>query len=116
SDLGDTETVEELLGIVEDLPPGTRPPYLDAQAMRFRARIARDAGAYDVAAARFRALGIVFWEAVTLLWHAELLVREGRADESAPLSKQARAIFERLRATPWLDRVAAVSGHAEVTV
>jgi class 3 adenylate cyclase/tetratricopeptide (TPR) repeat protein len=114
--LGDSGQVEELLVSIESLPPGTRPPYLDAQATRFRTRIEGDAVGYDAAAARFRGLGIVFWEAVTLLEHAELLVREDRRAEAAPLLESARAIFERLRATPWLDRVAAVSGHTEVVV
>ena len=30
---------------------------------------------------------------------------EGRFDEAQPLLDEARAIFERLRATPWLERV-----------
>jgi class 3 adenylate cyclase/tetratricopeptide (TPR) repeat protein len=114
--LGDSARVEELLDLIESIPQGTRPPYLDAQARRFRARIGADVGGYEAAAARFRDLGVVFWEAVTLLEHAELLVREDRAAEASRLLERAGEIFERLRATPWLDRVAAVSGHVEVTV
>jgi class 3 adenylate cyclase/tetratricopeptide (TPR) repeat protein len=38
--VGDDGRGEELLATIERLPPGIRPPFLDAQAQRFRARIA----------------------------------------------------------------------------
>jgi tetratricopeptide (TPR) repeat protein len=107
--LGDRERADDLLATVEALPPGLRPPYLDAQAQRFRARLlgpseAADAG-YAAAASRFRELDIPFWLGVTLLEHGERLVEEGRADEAEPLLAEARAIFERLDAGPWLERL-----------
>jgi hypothetical protein len=43
-----------------------------------------------------------------LLDHAELLSGERREDEAAPLLAQARAIFERLGARPWLERADAL--------
>ena len=55
--LGDTAKAEELLLIVEGVPAGTRPPYLDAQAQRFRARMDGDASGFESAAATFRELG-----------------------------------------------------------
>jgi hypothetical protein len=45
-----------------------------------------------------------FWVAVTLLEHAEVLVRTGRAEETEPLLAEADEIFEQLRAEPWLKR------------
>jgi predicted ATPase/class 3 adenylate cyclase len=99
-DLSDSDKVEELLEHVESVPPGSRPPYLDAQAKRFRARLDSDPAGYEAAAAGFRKLGIPFWLAVTLLEHAELT-----GDEES--LAEAREIFEGLQATPWLERASA---------
>ncbi|MGZ4287313.1 MAG: AAA family ATPase [Solirubrobacteraceae bacterium] len=101
--LDDSQKVEELMAKIQAVPPGTRPPYLDAQARRFRARIDGDPSGYAAAEAAFRELDIPFWLAVTLLEHGELT-----ADES--LLAAAREIFQRLEASPWLDRVAASAG------
>ena len=116
SALGESAKVEELLALVEGIPTGSRPPYLDAQAKRFRARLSGDGSGYDAAAARFRELGIIFWLAVTQLEHAESLLGQSRADEAAPLLDEAHEIFERLGAVPWLARVGALApSRAEVT-
>ena len=96
--LGDRERAAAILDDIEALPPGFRPPYLEAQARRFRARLDGDASSYEAAAARFRELGIMFSLAVTLLEHGEL------TGDEAPLA-EAREIFEGLRAAPWLTRV-----------
>jgi hypothetical protein len=48
-----------------------------------------------------------FWLALTLLEHGEWLSAHDSAAESEPLFAEAREIFERLRAHPWLDRLAA---------
>ena len=107
--LGESSKVEELLAFIEAIPVGSRPPYLDAQGKRLRARLAQDGAGYEAAAVRFRELGIVFWLAVTLCEHAELLAGKGRGADAAPLFDEAREIFERLGAKPWLDRLAAVA-------
>ena len=95
---GNSAKAEELVQMVESVPAGTRPPYLDAQARRFRARMDGDGSGYESATATFRGLGLPFWLAVTLLEHAELTGDEASLTE-------AREIFERLKATPWLERV-----------
>jgi tetratricopeptide (TPR) repeat protein len=104
--LGKREKADELVASIEAVPPGLRSPYLSAQALRFRARLATpddDAiESFEVAANRFRELKIPFWRAVTLLEHGELT-----GDESS--LAEAREIFEGLRATPWLERVDAAS-------
>jgi tetratricopeptide (TPR) repeat protein len=107
--LGEAAKIEELLISIEALPPGSRPPYLDAQAKRFRARLAEGGGSYEAAAEQFRQLGIPFWLAVTLLEHAEWLVDQGQPSQAEPLLAEAREIFERLQATPWLKRVTATA-------
>jgi hypothetical protein len=43
--------------------------------------------------------------AVALLERAEWLSGEARADEAGPLLAEAREIFERLGAKPWLARL-----------
>jgi hypothetical protein len=101
--LGEAEKIEELLTYIDSTPPGSRSPYLDVQARRFRARLAGGEGAgYEAAAQRFRDLGMSFWLAVTLLEHGE----------PAGLA-EAHEIFERLRATPWLDRVRAAQAEQQ---
>jgi tetratricopeptide (TPR) repeat protein len=98
--LGDSAKAEELVASIEAVPPGLRSPYLDAQAMRFRGRLARPEEAsahFEAAARRLRELGVVFWLAVTLLEHCELTRDTSLLDE-------AREIFEQLEARPWLAR------------
>jgi class 3 adenylate cyclase/tetratricopeptide (TPR) repeat protein len=103
--LGESAKIEELLASIETVPPGSRPPYLDAQAKRFRSRLAEDGAGYGAAAEQFRELGIPFWLAVTLLEHGEWLVGQGRPSQAEPLLAEANEIFERLGAKPWLERV-----------
>jgi class 3 adenylate cyclase/tetratricopeptide (TPR) repeat protein len=107
--LGDPGRGEELLAFVDELQPGIRPPYLDAQARRFRARMQGDPSGYEAAAAGFRSLGITFWLAVTLLEHAELLAGRSQAGEAEPLLAEAEAIFDQLQARPWLERTAVIA-------
>ena len=107
--LGDTASAHELLGFIDGLSPGIRPPFVEAQAHRFRARMARDAAGLVLAARQFRELEIPFSVGVTLLEHAELTGNEAsRVD--------AREIFERLRASPWLERASAnvLEGQSQV--
>ena len=107
-DLGDVERLEELLVRIESLRPGERPPMLDAHARRFRAKLAGNGAGFAAAALRFRKLEMPFWLAMTELEHAELLVEQGRAAEAEPLLAEAREIFERLEAKPWLERASAL--------
>jgi predicted ATPase/class 3 adenylate cyclase len=100
--IGDSHKAEELLARIEAVPPGTRPPYLDAQARRLRARISGDIAGFVGAEEIFRRLDVPFWLAVTLLEHGELT-------GDKPLLDEAREIFHLLNAQPWLDRVAAAS-------
>jgi class 3 adenylate cyclase/tetratricopeptide (TPR) repeat protein len=105
--LGDREKAEELVSSIEAVPPGLRAPYLSAQALRFRARLAASddiaVESFEAAASGFRDLGVVFWLAVTLVEHCELTRDSSLLDE-------AREIFELLGATPWLERLDAVTG------
>jgi tetratricopeptide (TPR) repeat protein len=106
-ELSDQEQIEELLGEVERLPPSERMPRLVAQEARFRGRLLVLRGDREGAAEHlsravdgFRALQMPYPLAMALVEQAEL----GEADP-APLLAEAREIFERLGAKPWLERV-----------
>src|SRR5207244_2031007 len=110
--LGGPGRAEEFVGLVEGVPPGERPPLLTAQASRFRARLAMVGAAtedvvagFKTAGGMFRELDTPFWLAVTLLEHGEWLASQDRNDEATPLLGEAREIFERLEARPWLERL-----------
>jgi class 3 adenylate cyclase/tetratricopeptide (TPR) repeat protein len=105
--LGDEAGVQEQLERIEALRPGERPHLLEAHAHRLRAKLTGDEAGYRAAAALFRERSLDFWLAVTLLEHGEAVERE-------PLIEEAREIFERLGATPWLERAAATGVGAEV--
>ena len=109
--LKDLARVDELLGVVDGLGPGERPPYLRATALRFRARVAdlrRDADgaepSFIAAEEAFAQIGMPFWLAVTTLEHAEWLIANGRDVEAGPMLSAAVQTFERLKALPWLHR------------
>jgi tetratricopeptide (TPR) repeat protein len=110
--LEDEGRVDELLAIVEALSPGELTPFLRAIGARFSAQRAARRGDGDTAATGFSAAAQILYEieypfdrAVVLLEHAEWLAGEGRIDEAAPLAAEAREIFERLRATPYIERL-----------
>src|SRR5262249_28653246 len=111
--LGDLDEVRALLGRLDALRPGELAPFLDAQRTRLRARLSAVEGSDGVeggfkrSAGSFRELGMPFWLAVTLLEHAEWLIAAGRGAEADQLLDEAREIFGRLQATPWIERVEA---------
>jgi tetratricopeptide (TPR) repeat protein len=107
--LGDTARADELFAFIDGLVSAQRPPYLDAHALRLRAREAGDAKGLAAAAARFRTLSIPFWLGVTLLEQADAL---GAGAEAMELQTEAGEIFERLGATPWLEQARSVPVEA----
>jgi tetratricopeptide (TPR) repeat protein len=114
--LGDTTKLDELLTVVEQMPVGLRPPLLDAATHRYRARMAGDDpsadGSFTRAAAQLRALELPFHLAVVMLEHGEWLAAQSRTEDAEPFLAEARETFERLEATPWLERLDAVRGEA----
>jgi class 3 adenylate cyclase/tetratricopeptide (TPR) repeat protein len=106
-ELGDQEQIEELLGEIERLPPSSRTPRLVSQEARFRGRLLALRGDGDAAAEHlakavegFRGLETPYPLAIALFEQAELGV-----DDPAPLLAEAREIFQRLGAKPWLERI-----------
>ncbi len=111
----DLEKVQELLDIVGTLPPGERTQFLDAQWTRFRGRLDVLKGESLNVEARFkgavgslREISAIFHLGTMLLDFAAWLNAEGRHGDAQPLFDEARGIFERLQATPWLERLDAV--------
>lgn len=101
---------------MRELSPAQRPPFVDGQLARFEAHLAARAADEDTAerqfrrsAASVREIGTLFWLAVVLLEHGEWLAASERGDDAEPLLAEARAIFERLEAAPWLERLDAVA-------
>ena len=111
--LGQRGKANDLLGLVDELSPGLRPPFLEAIAHRFRARLAGDDPGADrhftLASAQLRALELPFHLAVVQLEYGEWLSAQGRPDDAQPLLAEARGTFERLQAEPWVDRVDSVT-------
>jgi hypothetical protein len=110
--LGDTDKLAELVASVDALPPGHGSHFLRAHSARFRAHLADRAGdaegahrLFRGAAGLYREIGTPLYLAIALLEHSEWLTREGRGDEATPFLSEARDIFERLEARPWLERV-----------
>jgi hypothetical protein len=92
------------------LGAGETSPFWRAQAPRIEAHLAaaRDEDGvqerFEEASTGFRKLGVPFWLAVALTEHGEWLASRERTDEGVPLLAEAREIFERLQARPWIDR------------
>ena len=112
----DLDKAEELLAIPQSLDPGELTPFLQASTARLLARLDAARGSHDgiedrfrAATALFREFGIAFYQAVTQLEHGEWLIGQGRSDEADPLLAEAAEAFELLQATPWLERVQALS-------
>jgi len=82
--------------------------FLTAHLSRLEAKLADEPVAadegFEVAVRLFREIEAPFWLAVTLIERAEQQLRRGGAPDTA-VSEEAREIFERLRATPWLERL-----------
>ena len=118
--VGDIGRAEELLASAEAMGYGLVPQSVRAQTMRFRARLAavsgdadRADGVYRRATGLLRELATPFPMAVALLEHAELLAEARRGVDAEAILAEARAVFARLGAVPWLDRadrVAALTG------
>ncbi|HEY2940610.1 MAG TPA: hypothetical protein VGJ27_12435, partial [Gaiellaceae bacterium] len=78
---------------------------------RFRALVAAARDDHDSVEQGFKTAeqillehGMPFRLAVVQLEHAEWLRSRSRSEEAEPLVTEAREIFERLEATPWLER------------
>jgi tetratricopeptide (TPR) repeat protein len=119
--LGKLDKVQALLEQLDGESPSRRIPSIAGQMARFRGKLAAARGGEDTgsffegAAEIFRDMHSPFPLGLVLLEHGEWLMSLGRVEEADPLLGEARAIFEGLRATPYLERVAA-AGPATAAV
>ena len=118
--LDDVGKAEEFLGLIDGLPPGHTPQYLQAQSLRFHARIAGDAERPEAerlfkrSTGLFRELAMPFYLAASTLEYAEWLISHGRTDDATVLASEAREVFDTLGARPWLERATNAAGVAKV--
>jgi tetratricopeptide (TPR) repeat protein len=111
--LGDLDRAEQLIDSIGALRPGDLTPYLQAQGARLSARLSAARGetgnvedGFRSAVQRFREISFIPYLGMTLVEQAEWLTANGRHEDAKPLLDEAREIFERLEARPWLERVA----------
>ncbi len=119
--LGDLDEASSIFEILAATPPGHLHSYPRAHLARFRAALAAARGDAEEAESGYRAaeatlgeLRCVFERAVVQTEHHEWLAQQDGADEDSAreLAAEAAAVFERLRATAWLDRVQRTAGTA----
>ncbi len=110
-ELGDEAVLRELIEFVAEMPPALRSPLMRSAAVRFEGLLAArngDAKTADerlaAAARELEGVEAPFNRAQVLLEHAEVLGSNGHEAESASLLAEARTVFERLGARPWLER------------
>jgi tetratricopeptide (TPR) repeat protein len=107
--LGDEAKLRQLLTVIEAVPAGLLPPFVDATAHRFRAQLAGDDPGADrhftAAIAQLRASELPFHLAVVQLEHGEWLTARGRPEDAQSPLAEAGGTFERLGATPWIQRL-----------
>lgn len=111
-DLGDVASAERLLGVARAARPGRVTPWLRGQVSRLSARLENLKGNQKAVEGGFRAaeqamrdLGDVVDLGVVLTEHAEWLVAQGQLERSETLRVEAHALWEKLRATVWLQRL-----------
>ena len=111
-ELRDTAAVDDLLALLDAHQPGKLGPMLRAERNLVRARRAARNGDQDALAAAVASLrthSTPYHLAHGLLDHAEQLASHDDPDAAAEAAREARAIGERLRCRPLLDRAEAFS-------
>jgi predicted ATPase/class 3 adenylate cyclase len=118
-ELGDHDSVSRRLDEFRRRRPADQLPFGVGQVRRFEALLAAASGDVDLAEERLRAAAEIlreisarFYLAVVLLEHGKWLTEADRADDAEPLLREAREIFERLGAAPWLERLDAIAEPA----
>jgi tetratricopeptide (TPR) repeat protein len=112
--LGDLETASRVFAAMQSRPGGHIHAYVRAQMARFGAALAVARGdvegiepGFTAAAAIFGEAGCVFDRAEVQAEHHEWLVQQGlsESEEARALAEEAEAVFSRLGATVWLERM-----------
>jgi hypothetical protein len=114
------DKVEELIALTRLRHRVGRQPGIDAQILRWQARLAASRGDdaevvadFTGAIDGFTALRRPFWVAVVRLELGEWLMRAGLVEEARLPVSLARTTFVELRATPWIERADAEAANRE---
>ena len=110
--LGALDKVEDVLEQLAGLRRGEVWPSLGALGESATARLYAARGEAEKAEQSFmrsidlfRVIGMPYWLGTTLSTFAEFLTAIDRADRALPMIEEARGIFERLDARPWLKKL-----------
>ncbi len=116
--MGDLAGAELVLADVASWPGRETTPLLRAEVARMSARLSAAKGdlraaeeGFTAAIAMLRKIGDPFLLAEPLAELAECLLAQGRSEGAEPLLTEARAIFDRLGARPWLERIGLVEAE-----
>jgi len=115
---GDLAVAHELLSLLDGYPAGYLAPMLQAERDLVRARLATGDGdqaagtAISAAIAGLREMSTPYHLAHGLLDHAEYLSGLGDEEAARQAIEEARAIAEKLRCQPLLDRIAGITPAA----
>jgi class 3 adenylate cyclase/tetratricopeptide (TPR) repeat protein len=108
--LGRDAETRVIIERIDAILPGIQPPSLHCLSLRFRARLGDEPDdRFRAAAALSREYGMRLVSAQIQVEHAEWLLGEGRADEAETLLAEAGAVFERVGAKLWLERIDAAA-------
>ena len=109
--LGRLDVAEEMIELLSSQPRGAPPPFLRAELLHARGRLAAARGNHETAerflrgaVEAFTALGYPYWLARGQIALAASLIGLGRAADAAPLVASAVSVFDRLGAAPALER------------
>ncbi len=113
NDLEDSSLALPIAALLNAIPPGRRIRPVELCVARIRANAAAGREEHDTATEEYalalgtaRNLGKASLLGPVLFDYGRWLVQTGRAEEAEPLLEEARAIFERMKATRWLERLA----------
>jgi hypothetical protein len=114
--LGRDAEIRAIIERIDAILPGIQPPSLRCLSLRFRARLGDEPDdRFRAAAAISREYGMTLVSAQIEVEHAEWLLCEGRTEEADELLAEARAVFERVGAQPWLERIDAAAPASVAT-
>jgi tetratricopeptide (TPR) repeat protein len=115
NDLQDSSLALPVAALLDAIPLARRTRVVELCRARIRANAATVREDHDTAAEEYalalataRNLGKAALLGPVLFDYGRWLVQTGRTEEAAPLLEEARTIFERMKATRWLERVAEV--------
>jgi hypothetical protein len=114
--LGRDAETRAIIDRIDAILPGIQPPSLRCLSLRFRARLGDEPDdRFRAAAALSHEYGMTLVSAQIRVEHAEWLLSESRAEEADELLADARAVFARVDAKLWLERIDAAAPVSAAT-